>query len=164
MIRDVDINTADAIVHLAAAASLHAPHYLPLIRAVQAGRLLVAAPTRQGTVSLGRLRRSGRPAMVVIGDDDYGTTGPDGWACAERVLGWARQIIIHAAAGHPEDYAGIVAATQVVRRLVLIECASSAAMAWNQTAVAWGRQATLQTIIPPPGVQHPAPLVRSKMQ
>jgi hypothetical protein len=158
------ISKADDLAAMIAESSRSCAHYVPLLRAVRAGRVALALPERHGAISSTRLKRAGRPVVVVLGDDDYMTTGPDGWVCTERVFGWARHIIIHAAAGHAEHYEAIALAAQVSGRLVLIETSSDAAVAWNNAAVKLGRRAVIQAVIPGPGVQHPAPLDRSAMQ
>jgi len=61
--------------------------YVPLLRRVMQGEVNACWPQRD-TVQppFYRLSKSGRPLVIVVGDDDYATTGPDGWACAGKVI------------------------------------------------------------------------------
>ena len=161
---ELRITSPDDLAAMVVAASQHVPHYCPFIRAALAGHLAVVAPMRDGAISAGRLKRISAPVAVILGDDDGLGTGPDGWACAERVLRWAHHIVVHAAAGKVEDYAGLVEAARITGRLVLIECGTANVGEWNRAAAAWGRKAVMQTLIPPPGCVHPAPFARENMQ
>jgi hypothetical protein len=161
---DINVGKPGDLARMAAAVSLHAPHYLPIMREVCAGRLALVQPAREGIVSVGRLKRMGRPVIFVIGDDDYLSTGPGGWASVDRLMAWAAHIIIHGAAGYVEHYAAIALAAQVTGRLLLIECASAQVQAWRDSAAAKGGDAVIQAVVAAPGVQHPAPLDKMSVQ
>lgn len=161
---NLHIADRDRMAAIVAAVAQYAPHQVPIYRAAYQGLIGVVQPNRDGIISCARFRHmGGRPWLILLGDDDGVCTGPDGWACAKRVLGWARQVIIHGAAGHAEDYAWLPPATMVVRRLVLIECASRDIEAWHAAAGRWALRAAVQRVVPSEGV-HPVPLDRSKMQ
>jgi hypothetical protein len=152
------------IAHAVALTSQHSPHHVPLYRAAHQGLIGIVQPTRVGIVSAAQVRRMrGQSWLILIGDDDGLDTGPDGWACARRVLGWARRIVIHGAAGLAEHYAGAAAATMVVRRLVLIECTSARVNAWAEAAKRDAPNVIVQCLVPAGGV-HPVPVNRRKMQ
>ena len=158
------VSTSEGIAAAVAAAAQHAPHQVPLYRAAHVGLIGIVQPTREGIISTAHFRRmSGQPWLVLLGDDDGIETGPDGWACAKRALGWARQVVIHGAAGHAEHYAGVAAATVVIRRFVLIECASAKVETWHAAAIRWAPRAVIQRVVPAIG-HHPLPLDKSKMQ
>jgi hypothetical protein len=42
--------------------------------------------------------------MIVIGDDDHASTGPDAWPSWRRLKGWARAAMVHAAASDRDTY------------------------------------------------------------
>ncbi len=158
---DFTIKSPADLDRLIAQVSQNAPHYVPLVRAVRAGLIALVQPDRAAAVSTTRLKSLGRPVLVVLGDDDYEAGGPDGWRCAERVLGWSRQVLIHGAGARAIDYAFLPPVAMLLHRLVLIECASRQVDAWHTAAVRWARRADVQRVIPPDGIQHPAPLART---
>ena len=97
------------------------------------------------------------PALALLGDDDHATPdGPDTWPGARRVLAWARFILIHGGAGHPEQYEHAIALTCLHKRLVLIECASANIEAWKAAARRWGMGGEGLVMQPPPGFPHPS--------
>ena len=160
----LNIARPDEIAAAVAAAAQFAPHQVPLYRAAHQRLLGIVRPTRQGIISAAHFRRmGGQPWLVLLGDDDGIESGPDGWACTKRVLGWARQIVIHGAGGHAEHYSGMVAAALLVRRFVLVECASAQVEAWHQATLRWALRATVQRVLPTIGA-HPLPVDRSRMQ
>ena len=80
-------------------------------------------------------------------------------------MGWARQVIVHGAGGHPAHYEAAVMATEVVGRLVLVECTSDTVEAWKAAARRWATQAIIQAVQVPEGQgPHPLPLDRSRAQ
>lgn len=107
------------------------PHYGELLRPAMRGELNVMALTREvRTLPLRRMERQGRPLAVLVGDDDYCTTGPGGWACAVRLRSWARFAIVHGTGAQRAHYAHAAAMTLKVRRLLFIETSSAAAQDW----------------------------------
>ncbi len=157
---DFTIKSPADLDRLIAQVSQNAPHYVPLLRGVRAGLIATVQPDRAAEISTTRLKSLGRPVLVVLGDDDYQAGGPDEWKCAERVFGWSRQIIIHGAAARAVDYCYLPPVAMIVRRLVLVECASRHVDDWHAAATRWGRRAAIQRVIPPAGVQHPAPMAK----
>lgn len=137
---------------------------IPLYRAAQAGTIALCEFTRDGIPPLKRLDRTGRPVVVLLGDDDHAVPdGPDTWPRARRVLQWASFVVIHGSAGRPEHYEHVIDLTSVHRRVAMIECGSHAIPAWQAAAERWAIGAHGLTIQPPPGCPHPS-LDRSRAQ
>lgn len=72
------------------------PHMAELLRPAMRGELNLVVPMRDTRMPpLHRMERHGRPVVVIVGDDDYASTGPAGWACAAKLRSWARFAIVH---------------------------------------------------------------------
>ena len=150
-----DIPTAISKMQLAGAG-----HRVPLLQAIYRGEIAHLELHRPGSAGLFKRWAAmiGQPGIALIGDDDEtGPDGPDAWHVARRVLGWARFILIHGSAGHPDHYRYAIGMAQTHGRLLLIECASRSIEAWNRAAELWSRGAEGLIIRPPPGLQHPSP-------
>ena len=77
-----------------------------------------------------RLDRTGRASVVLLGDDDYASTGPAGWVATRKLLYWTRAALVHGTGGTAEDYSGAVAMAIQWDRLVLVETSSDHLMSW----------------------------------
>ena len=124
------ITAQDDLDRMIAAVAQSAPWLLPLYRAVRAGQINVIEPRRAATVKKALLADTRRPCIVLLGDDDYESTGPAGWACARRVKAWSTVAFLHAAAGEPHHYEAAVVASAASRRLLLVETSSTHRDAW----------------------------------
>jgi hypothetical protein len=103
------------------------------------------------------------PAILLIGDDDGLDRGPDGWPLAECALEWAARVMLHAAAARREDYRDAIIASQIHKRVILIESCDRTASAWLARIAAMViPRPTL--LIAPHGGSHPAPLDRGDVQ
>lgn len=107
-----------------------AGHMTGLLRPAARGDINVGFVPRGGTPPLRRLERAGRPVVVVLGDDDYQSTGPDGWACAVKLRRWASYAIVNGGAGDRDHYAMAAVMARRVRRLLFVETSSAAAQEW----------------------------------
>ena len=116
----------------AAAVAVHAPHQLPLIRAVRDGQLNLIQPGRGAQVPQKILDRPSRPIVVLIGDDDDMSTGPAAWACALRVRRWALTGMIHAAAGEAQHYEHALMGVLLTGRFLLVETSMVHHGAWKE--------------------------------
>lgn len=144
-----------------------ADHRVPILQALYAGRIGTWEARRTGCTGQCKrfLAMVRKPALVIIADDDDAPTGPDGWPVAARLMRWARQVVIHGAAGHPAHYEGAVMAAEVVGRLLLVECTSGTVEAWKAAARRWAAQAVIQAVQVPEGQgSHPTPVDRAKVQ
>jgi hypothetical protein len=149
---------------VAAAATAGAEHMAELLRAVRRGEIALVQPLdRSAPVSMARLKRAPRPVLVVIGDDDYCSTGPSGWACLPTLLCWARGAIVHGTGANVESYRGAVAMAQQTGRGVLVETSSGCAVAWREAFRTAGRPVQTLTLLPHGGV-HPLMPARGAMQ
>ena len=120
---------AKAVVRLQQAGACY---HIPLVRAAGAGalRFAIVAPGGRLRLDLLDMQRDRRPLAVILGDDGLAPTGPDGFPQARRLMRWAASIVIHAAAGQPEQYAAVAVATTICRRLVLVECSTAHQADW----------------------------------
>jgi len=101
------------------------------MRQVRRGGLAVLFNSDRGQrVTADELNQAQRPTVVVIGDDDYASSGPAGWRCSATIAGWAAAAIVHAAAATAESYAEAAKAARLLGRAVLIETDTAHALAW----------------------------------
>jgi len=102
-----------------------------LLRPASRGKLNLIVPMRD-TVQppFYRVGKRGRPIVVVVSDDDYQTTGPDGWACAAKLRTWAAFAVVHGTGAQREHYALAAHLTVQTRRLLFIETSSAGAQQW----------------------------------
>lgn len=135
--------------------------YVPLLRRVMAGEVNVCWPQRD-TVQppFYRLSKSGRPLVVIVGDDDYKPAGPDTWACSAKLRAWASFAVVHGTGGKPEHYAMAAEMTVQVRRLLLIETTSAAAQDWAAFLHERSPNLPFMGVLPPNGA-HPVMPPRS---
>ena len=117
-------------------------HRVPLLQALYHGEIGFLEVARRG--SGGKLKTfiAGvkHPAIVLLGDDDEASTGPAGWAVAERAFRWARGIILHGSGAQVEHYSDAVTAAKGVGQLVMVECTTTNLDAWFRAAQRWRRR------------------------
>jgi len=97
-----------------------------------------------------------RPTVLLIGDDDGLNAGPAGFPGAAKAFAWGHWFLIHAAGADPKHYLGAIAAAQVYRRVVVVECSSVTLPAWQALTVAAPNRMGGMVLLPPPGCSHPA--------
>ncbi len=132
-----------------------------LDQADQPGAAALVRETMQGDLVL--LTVSGRafsPAkgfdttnpstILMVGDDDYASTGPTGWRSSGRVARWAACAVIHAAAASADTYLEAAHAARETGRCALIETVPKHAAAWAELFM--GKPAL---VILPRGGVHP---------
>lgn len=126
-----------------------------MLRPVMRGELNLILPLRDTQMPpLRRMEKQGRPVVVLIGDDDYCSTGPDGWACAAKLRQWARFAIVHGTGAQRAHYAFGVAMALQERRLLFIETGSQAAQLWAGFLKERAPPLRFMGFLPPDGV-HP---------
>lgn len=76
------------------------------------------------------LEQSRRPTIVVLGDDDYQSTGPFGWPGWRRLKYWPRMGLIHATGADARSYQLAITIALVQMKLVLIETDTAHAQVW----------------------------------
>lgn len=106
---------------------------------------------------------SSQPAIVLVGDDDGLETGPAGWSCIERAIRWPASVVIHAAGAEAEHYELALAAAQICRRLLFIECGSRSAPGWIEAVRRAPQRPNVLVIEARDGV-HPLPVDRNGLQ
>lgn len=156
-------NRADLVNAIAMYEQIGARHRIPLLRALLHGR--IGFFECQRSTSRGAVKRfmAGveKPALLLLGDDDYTSTGPIGWPGADRAMRWARGVLIHGTGATPEQYEEVVDATVALRRVVLVEADSAHADEWAQLAEAQPNRAGVLVLKPTGAGQHPVlPAVR----
>lgn len=124
------ITSATDLDRIIAAVAQITPWAVPLYRAVRAGDINLITPQRDAQVQKAVLANTRRPCVVLLGDDDYRSTGPAGWACARRVRAWGGGAVLHATGGEARHYEAAVAAAVAYQRLILVETASTQQDAW----------------------------------
>jgi hypothetical protein len=104
---------------------------IEVLRPAAAGAIDAAFVYRGARLSMRQLKSTGRPALAILGDDDYASTGPAAWPDAVRLLRWARFVILHGAGGEAAHYAAAVIAAQEHHRALLIETDTAHLEAWR---------------------------------
>lgn len=126
-----------------------------LLRPVMAGELSLIVPMRDAVQPpFYRMAKKRRPIVTLVGDDDYATTGPGGWACADKLRAWAAFAIVHGTGAQLEHYDMAAAAARDVGRLLLIETTSTAAQEWAGFLQERTPALPFMGILPPSGT-HP---------
>lgn len=106
---------------IAAAASMNLPGRVELLRAVRSGSINLMEGDRQSAAPMKALEQSTRPVVFVIGDDDYASTGPAGWAAWQRLSYWARFAMVHATGADAPSYRLAIGMALLHGRMLLIE-------------------------------------------
>jgi hypothetical protein len=155
-VSDYYVNKANDLDRLiASAVTTGAGHKAELLRAVRRGTIALVEPMdRDSIISMRMLKHISRPTLVIIGDDDYRSTGPAGWKCAKAMLRWSRWTCLHAAGVQVEQYRALVAATILHRRMMLVETSSAMLPAWSAALQAEQRIPRGLTVVPRDGA-HP---------
>ena len=136
----------------------NAPQF-PLIQALYAGRIAYLPVFRRTSATTVKrwLAAITLPGIVTIGDDDHAENdGPATWPVTARLLKWAHLTVIHGAHGTPVHYQAAAMATELHKRVLLIECSSANIEAWERAARDHGCKGGA-IFTPPPGVSHPSP-------
>ncbi len=137
------------------------PWKLPLLRAARSGDVAYFELDRGAKLLPEEMAPIGKPAVVVIGDDDDMATGPAGWPGTRRLLRyWASGALIHAAGGEASHYEVAIGWAQQLRRVVIVETSSTYAEDWMATLPAQ----TAKLLIWPTGGAHPIQRDRESMQ
>ena len=90
-----------------------------------------------------------------MGDDDYATTGPDGWACAAKLRTWAAFAVVHGTGAKREHYTMAACMVAKVGRLLLIETSSDGAQQWAAFLHERSPPLTFMGLLPPAPGSHP---------
>ena len=115
---------------IARAEQIGAGHLVPLLRAARAGAINLAFVGRGTAAPMGRLKRSTRPMVLLVGDDDGAPTGPAGWPQAGTLLHWCSAAVVHSAGAEPRHYEAALAGALVHGRILLIETDSAREAEW----------------------------------
>jgi hypothetical protein len=136
------------------------PGYAELLREVRHGGLaLIGGFDRHAAMTVADLNRAARPTVVLVGDDDYQSTGPRGWSSATTIADWAECAVVHAAASTAVSYAAAAAAARLRGRAVLIETSTAFAYEWEAL---FSRKHVL-LVLPKNGRPHPVMPAREAM-
>lgn len=134
-----------------------APHCLPLVAAVQAGKVEACFLHRASKFPRQRLEKARKPVVLVIGDDDHENTGPNGFPFAVAACRWAdrKAIILHAAGGAPEHYAFAVEGALACGRCLLIETGTDHAEIWAAAMTRYAPNARKLAVLTRHRAAHP---------
>jgi len=158
-----EIREPDAIDRLIAlAATMNLVGRVELLRAVKDGIIALVELTREAALPSAALEKISRPTLLLVGDDDYASTGPGGWAAASRLHYWARGGMVHATGADVFSYRSVIFATLMARRYALVETDTAHAEVWGTYLSR--RIPGIVVLTPADGAQHPLPLARSAVQ
>jgi hypothetical protein len=148
---------------IALSASLGMVGQVELYRACREGRINLISLRRDTPLPRQLLRGSQRPLCVIVGDDDYCSTGPSGWACTPRLLRWCASAIVHATGADVASYQTAVVATVGCARLALIETDNAHGETWARAFLTAQPRMPILWLRVPDG-RHPVMPPRESMQ
>lgn len=160
--REIHVNkAADISRMIAVLVANDLSHRAELMCAVRDGAICVIEPRRDFIVAMRVLKTTSRPTLVVVGDDDYAATGPDGWSTLPNLLRWARGAMVHGTGADISSYRAAIGMTLFHRKFVLVETDSAHVQEWGGRFLA--RRIPTIGLVPSSGA-HPLPLARGKAQ
>jgi len=160
---ETQADLAGAIVMTQQAGAIGQAH---LMRALVAGRIAYQSllPETSVTAFKAFIRAtSNKPTVMLIGDDGDLPRGPDGWPQARRAIRWAKAVVVHGAGAEIEHYESAVMATQIVGRVLVIECCSVHLPAWVEMVRTAPHSPSVLVIVPRGGV-HPVAASQGAIQ
>jgi hypothetical protein len=147
---------------IAGFATMGASHHVELLRAVRQRQINLLGLGRAEEAPMKVLESSLRPTIVLIGDDDYQTTGPTGWASFRRLGYWANGALVHATGADVASYRLGIGMAIMHRRFLFVETSSKHADEW--AAALRKRSIATFGLLPPGGASHPVLPPRGAMQ
>ena len=129
------------------------PGLAELLRALRRGDIQLAHVPHRDTVIRAADLPQTAATVALVGDDDYQSTGPNGWRGAAAITAWASCAVIHGSGTSAETYAEAVHAAQLLGRCVLVETDAAHAHEWAERF----RPKPTLIILPPDGVHPTAP-------
>lgn len=139
-------------------------HRVPLLMALYTGAIAYAEVKRgtgAGYLRSFMSRTAGRTAVLLVGDDDYQSSGPAGWPMADAMVRWSRFAIIHATGAEVRHYQGALLLAEAHGTVLFVETASAQEAAWVEAVQAAPGDRGLQIIRTRSGGVHPVlPAVR----
>ena len=148
-----DPDTIDRVIAILAAHGQE--HRVALLRAVRRGEVNLIEAMRAGIVPSRVLKDKSRPLVVLIGDDDYVTTGPTGWSTLPKLLRWANGAMVHASGGDAPSYEMAIGMALTRRRFLLVEASSERVREWGDALLA--KRIPFVCFVPREGA-HPVPI------
>lgn len=139
-------------------------HRVPLLMALYTGAISYAEAWRGaggGYLRAFMARTSNRPAVLLVGDDDYRSTGPAGWPMADAMARWCRFAIVHATGAEVSHYQSALLLAEAHGTVLFVETDSAHEAAWVEAVQAAPGSRGLQIIRTRSGGVHPVlPAVR----
>ena len=109
-----------------------------LLRVVRNREIALVESDRKADVPERVLAETTKPLIVVLGDDDYQSTGPTGWAAVPGLLRWAKGALIHGTGADVPSYRAAIGMALLARRFLLIETDSAHAREWGNALLVQG--------------------------
>jgi hypothetical protein len=142
--------------YMIAALQREAPWHAPIFQAVLAGEITLCMPLPGQSLPIKLLDQIKHPVIVLINDDGPLWLGPDGWACAERAMRWARAAMLHGSAGEARHYRLALEGAFQRRRVVIADTSSELLPQWEHlVARLISDRRQILCVRPTPGCVHP---------
>src|ERR1700693_879960 len=126
------VSDAGAIAQVTAMASASGyAHTVPLLEAARSGLIQLVVVPRQAHWPKRQLKRCTKPTLILLGDDDYQSSGPQGWASAQEARDWCVRAMLHGSGGNGGTYRKALYDCLEARRYVLVETSSAQMEAWT---------------------------------
>lgn len=105
---------------------------MPLLRAAMAGeiRFVMVCPAGRIPLRILDMERDRKPLLVGLNGDGGGPATPDAFPQAQRLMRWARCIVLHGAGGEAVHYQCAVEAARVVGRVLIAETTATVLPDW----------------------------------
>jgi hypothetical protein len=106
----------------------------PIYRALLAGEVATLVELMPGARIPREVLWRDAPTIIVAGDDAGRSHGPGDFPDADRLVKWARRVMIHAMGGEADQYQLAADAARKNGRVLLIETRTAQEVAWEEMA------------------------------
>jgi hypothetical protein len=135
-------------------------HWIPLLRALGQRRIVLIAINRTSdALPIRRLKRHPLPALILVMDDDFRSSGPTAFPDARKALRYAATHLIHGARAEIEHYEGAILAAEAKGSCCLVETDGPHLDEWIAFAAEVARPRRVPTLVVRP-TDGAGPLVR----
>jgi hypothetical protein len=107
----------------------------PIYRALLAGDVFVVVELMPGARIPREVLWRNAPTIIVAGDDAGRSNGPGDFPDADKLMNWARHVMIHATGGEAAHYQLAADAARENGRVLLIETRTTHEVAWEEMAL-----------------------------
>ncbi|WP_198374979.1 hypothetical protein [Neoroseomonas rubea] len=135
-------------------------HWIPLLRALGQRRIVLIVINRTSdALPIRWLKRHPLPALILVTDDDFRSSGPTAFPDARKALRYAATHLIHGARAEIEHYEGAILAAEAKGSCCLVETDAAHLDEWIAFAALAARPRRVPTLVVRP-TEGAGPIVR----